>query len=118
MKANEPRKPAIDLLYAYALAAFGDQTVKMTGFSSGDKLSAFVRKLYDVKGLPNLCKQKRSTLIKDLIQQVSLLVSIDDFFFMSISKPHIQQLINKFMILLIIKFVKCLLESPFSCLSP
>ena len=37
-------------MYAYAHTPLDEETIKLTGFSSGDKLYAFIRGL---KGLPN-----------------------------------------------------------------
>ena len=43
---------AIDLMYAYAHTPLDEETVKLTSFSSGDKLFAFIRGFYGLKGLP------------------------------------------------------------------
>ena len=56
--ANKKYKSAIDLMFAYAHATLDDETIKLTGFSSGDELFAFVRGLYGLKGLPNLLLKK------------------------------------------------------------
>ena len=52
-RANKKYKSAIDLLYAYAHTPLHEDTIKLTGFSSGDKLFAFIRGFYGLKGLPN-----------------------------------------------------------------
>ena len=49
--ANKKYKSAIDLMYAYAPP--DEDTIKLTSFSSGDKLFAFIRGFYGLKGLPN-----------------------------------------------------------------
>ena len=40
-------------MYAYAHTPLDEETIKLTGFSSGDKLYAFIRGFYGLKGLPN-----------------------------------------------------------------
>ena len=39
-------------MYAYAHTPLDEETIKLTGFSSGDKLYAFIRGFYGIKGLP------------------------------------------------------------------
>ena len=41
-------------MYAYAHTPLDEETIKLTGFSSGDKLYAFIRGFYGLKGLPNV----------------------------------------------------------------
>ena len=52
-RANKKHKSAIDLMYAYAHAPLDEETTTFTSFSSGDKLYAFTRGFYGLKGLPN-----------------------------------------------------------------
>ena len=52
-RANKKYKSTIDLMYAYAHTPLDEETIKLTGFSSGDKLYAFIRGFYGLKGLPN-----------------------------------------------------------------
>ena len=40
-------------MYAYAHTPLDKETMKLASFSSGDKLFAFIRALYGLKGLPN-----------------------------------------------------------------
>ena len=40
-------------MYAYAHTPLDEETIKLTGFSSGDELYAFIRGFYGLKGLPN-----------------------------------------------------------------
>ena len=42
-RANKKYKCAIDLMYAYAHTPLNEETIKLTSFSSGDKLFAFIR---------------------------------------------------------------------------
>ena len=57
-RANKRYKSTIDLMYANAHTPSDEKTIKLTGFSSGDKLYAFIRGFYGFKGLPNfLTKQ-------------------------------------------------------------
>ena len=52
-RANKKYKSTFDLMYAYAHTPLDEETIKLTGFSSGDKLYAFIRGFYGLKGLPN-----------------------------------------------------------------
>ena len=56
-RANKKYKCAIDLMYAYAHTPLDEETIKLTSFSSGDKLFAFIRGFYGLKGLPNFFYQ-------------------------------------------------------------
>ena len=42
-RANKKYKSTIDLMYAYAHTPLDEETIKLTGFSSGDKVYAFIR---------------------------------------------------------------------------
>ena len=44
-------------MYAYAHAPLDEETITLTSFSSGDKLYAFSRGFYGLKGLPNFFYQ-------------------------------------------------------------
>ena len=39
-------------MYAYAHTPLDEETIKLTGFSSGDKSYTFIRGFYGLKGLP------------------------------------------------------------------
>ena len=47
-------------MYAYAHTPLDEETIKLTGFSSGDKLYAFIRGFYGLKGLPNFFTKQMS----------------------------------------------------------
>ena len=94
-RANKNYKSAIDLMYAYARATLDDETIKLTGFSHGGKLLAFIREVYGLKGLQNFFTQQMSLFFEDLIRQGSALVYNDDILLMSNSKPHMLQLIKQ-----------------------
>ena len=51
-RANEKYKSTIDLMYAYAHTPLDEETIKFTGFSSGDKLYAFIRGFNGLIGIP------------------------------------------------------------------
>ena len=82
-------------MYAYALAALDDESAKVTGFSSGDTLFAFIKGFYGLKCFPIFFTQQTSIFRKDLIHQGSALVYIDDILLMSNPKPHMLQLIKQ-----------------------
>ena len=94
-RANKKYKSAIDLMYAYAHTPLDEDTIKLTGFSSGDKLFAFIRGFYGLKGLPNFFTEQMSTFFKTLIEQGFALVYIDDILLLSDSKEHMFQLIEQ-----------------------
>ena len=77
-RANKKYKTAFDLMYAYANTPLDEDTIKLTSFSSGDKLFAFIRGFYGLKGLPNFFTKQMSTFFKTLIEQRFALVYIDD----------------------------------------
>ena len=94
-RANKKYKSAIDLMYAYAHTPLDEDTIKLTSFSSGDKLFAFIRSFYGLKGLPNFFTKQMSTFFKTLIEQGFALVYIDDILLLSDSKEHMFQLIEQ-----------------------
>ena len=63
-RANKKYKSAIDLMYAYAHTPLDEDTIKLTSFSSGDKLFVFIRGFYGLKGLPNFFTKQMSTFFK------------------------------------------------------
>ena len=65
-------------MYAYEHTPLDEETIKLTSFSSGDKLFAFVRGFYGLKGLPNFFTKQMSTFFRTLIEQSFALVYIDD----------------------------------------
>ena len=65
-------------MYAYAHTLLDEDTIKLTGFASGDKLYAFIREFYGLKGLPNFFTKQMSTFFRSLIDKRSALVNLDD----------------------------------------
>ena len=51
-------------MYAYAHTTLDEDTIKLSSFSSGDKLFAFIRGFYGLKGLPNFFTKQMSTYLK------------------------------------------------------
>ena len=94
-RANKKYKSALDLMYAYAHTPLDEDTIKLTSFSSGDKLFAFIRGFFGLKGLPIFFTKQMSTFFKTLIEQGFALVYIDDMFLLSDSKEHLFQLIEQ-----------------------
>ena len=82
-------------MYAYAHTLLDEDTIKLTSFSPGDKLFAFIRGFYGLKGLPNFFTKQMSTFFKTLIEQGFALVYIDDILLLSDSKEHMFQLIEQ-----------------------
>ena len=56
-------------MYAYAHTPLDEKTIKLTGFSSGDKLYAFIRGFYGLKRLPNFFTKQMSTFFRSLIDK-------------------------------------------------
>ena len=86
---------AIDLMYAYAHTTLDEDTIKLKNFSSDDKLFAFIRGFYGLKGLPNFFTKQISTFFKTPAEQGFALVYIDDILLLSDSKEHMFQLIEQ-----------------------
>ena len=82
-------------MFAYAHTPLDEDTIKLTSFSSGDKLFAFIRGFYGLKGLPNFFTKQMSTFFKTLIEQGFALVYIDDILLLSDTKEHMFQLIEQ-----------------------
>ena len=57
-----------NLMYSYAHTPLDEETIKLTGFSSGDKLYAFFRGFYGLKGLPIFFSQNKSQLSFDHLE--------------------------------------------------
>ena len=79
-RANKKYKSAIDLMYAYAHAPLDEDTIKLTSFSSGDKLFAFKGGFNGLKGLPNFSTKQMSNFCKTLKEQGFALVYILRYF--------------------------------------
>ena len=82
-------------MYAYAHTPLDEDTIKLTSFSSGGELFAFIRGFYGFKGLPNFFTKQKSTFFKTLIEQGFALVYIDDILPLSDSKEHMFQLFEQ-----------------------
>ena len=59
--ANKKEKFLIDLVYAYGHATTDDGIIKLTAFSSGDILFAFIGKSHCVKDSPKVFTEQMST---------------------------------------------------------
>ena len=93
-RGNAKFKSAIDLMYAFAHGLFDEETISLPRFSSGDKLYAFIRGFYGLKGLPNFSPNKCIHFFQKLIDQDFALVYIDDIFRLADTKNHITDLIE------------------------
>ena len=82
-------------MYAYAHTPLDEGTIKLTSFSSGNKLFAFIRGFNGLKGLPNFFTKQTSTVFRTLIEQGFALVYIDEILFSSDSKEHMFQLMEQ-----------------------
>ena len=63
-RANKKYKSVIDVNYAYAHVLLDDKTSALTSFSTGDKIYAFIRGFYGLKGLPNFFTKLMYTYFK------------------------------------------------------
>ena len=82
-------------MYAYAHAPLDEETITLTSFSSGDKLYAFTREFYGLKGLPNFFTTQMYSFFQKLIDQGFALVYIDDILLLAHTKPHMLKLIEQ-----------------------
>ena len=82
-------------MYAYAHTPSDDETIKLTGFSSGDKLYTFIRGFYGLKELPNFFTKQMSTFFRSLIDKQSSLVYIDDILLLADEKQEVFELIKE-----------------------
>ena len=94
-RANKKYKSTIDLMYAYAHTPLDEETIKLTGFSSVDKLYAFIRGFYGLKGLPNFFTKQMSTFFRPLIDKRSALVYFDDILLLADEKQEMFELIKE-----------------------
>ena len=94
-RANNKYKSAIELMYTIAHTPLDEETIKLTSFSFGDKLFAFIRGFYGLKGLPNFFTKQMSTFFETPIEQGFALVHIDDFILFLNSKEHMFQHIEQ-----------------------
>ena len=92
---NKKYKSTIDLVYAYAHTPLDEETIKLTGFSYGDKLFTFIRGFYGLKGLPNFFTKQMSTFFRPLIDKRSALVYIDDILLLADEKQEMFELIEE-----------------------
>ena len=65
-------------MYAYVHTLLDEETIKLTGFSSGEKLYTFIHGFCGLKGLPNFFTKQMSTFFRPLIDKRSALVYFDD----------------------------------------
>ena len=82
-------------MYACAHTPLDEETIKLTGFSSGDKLYTFIRGFYGLKGLPNFFTKQMSTFFRSLIDKRSALVYIDDILLLADEKQETLELIKE-----------------------
>ena len=82
-------------MYAYAHTPLDEETIKLTSFSSGDKLFAFIRGFYGLKGLPNFFTKQMPSFFKTLIEQGFVLVYINYILLLSNSKDYMFYLIEQ-----------------------
>ena len=93
--ATKKYKSTIDSMYAYAHTPIDEETIKLTGFSSGDKLYTFIRGFYGLKGLPIFFTKQMSTFFRSLIDKRSALVYIDDILLLADEKQEMFELIKE-----------------------
>ena len=91
---TEKDYPYISYIYTIK-TPLDEETIKLTGFSSGDKLYAFIRGLYGIKGLPNFFTKQMSTFLQPLIDKRSALVHIDVTLLLADEKQEMFELIKE-----------------------
>ena len=83
------------MLFAYAHTPLDEETIKLTGFSSGDNLYTFIRGFYGIKRLLLFFTKQMSTFFRPLIDKRSALVYIDVILQLADEKQEIIELIRK-----------------------
>ena len=86
-------KCAIDPIYAYAYIPLDEETIKLTSFSSGDKL--LLSEAFTVLNDFQFFTEQMLKFIKTLIEQGVAFVYIDVILFSSNSKEHMFQLFEQ-----------------------
>ena len=114
-RANKKYKSTIDLMYAYAHTQLDEEAIKLTGFSSGDKLYTFIRGLYGLKGLPNFFTKQMSVFFRSLIDKRSALVYIDDILLLADEKQEMFELVKELQKIATKENLKLAPENPFTC---
>ena len=69
-------------MYAYAHAPLDEETISLTSFFSGDKLYAFIRGFYGLKGLPNFFTKQMYSFFQKLMTKVLHWFTSMIFFFL------------------------------------
>ena len=72
------------------------ETIKLTSFSSGDKLFAFIRGFYSLEGHPNFFTKQMLKFFKTPKEQGFAFVHIDDILLLSNSKGNMFHLLNNY----------------------
>ena len=85
-RAKKKLKSANDLMYACAQVPLDEETISLTSFSSGDKLYAFNRGVYGLKGLPNFFTEQLYSFCQKLTAEG---VAIDDILLLASTKNHV-----------------------------
>ena len=82
-------------MYAYTHTPLDEETMKLTGFSSEDKVYTFIRGFYGLKGLPIFFTKQMSTFFRPLVDKRSALVYIDDILLLTDEKQEMFELIKE-----------------------
>ena len=82
-------------MYEYVHNTLDEETIKHTGFSSGDIFYRFILGFYGLKGLPNFFAKQMSTFFRSLIHKRSALVYIDDILLLADEKQEMFELIKE-----------------------
>ena len=101
-------------MYAYAHTPLDEETIKLTNFSSGDKLFAFIRGFYDLKWLPIFFTKQMPNILKLSLNKVLLLFISKVFYSYQIQRNICLNVLNIYT-LLVPKTLNSLLKNLFSC---
>ena len=82
-------------MYAYAHTPSDEETMKVTGWSSGEKMYTIIREFYGLKGLPNFFTKQMSTFFRSFIDKRSALVYIDDILLLADEKQEMFEFIKE-----------------------
>ena len=82
-------------MYTYAHTPLDEETIKLTGISSGDNLYTFIRGFNELKRLPSFFTKQMSTFVRPLIDKRSALVYIDVLLLLADIKQETFELIKE-----------------------
>ena len=82
-------------MYTYAHAPLDEKTISLICFSSRDRLYAFIRDFYGLKGLQKLFTKQKYSFLEKIIVQGFALVYNNDILLLALIKTRMLDLIQQ-----------------------